>query len=62
MSDIQTAIKPAESDPLLQTVREPRTIESFNFNDSELLKKMVECIGIAGAAGDSLRFLKADLV
>ena len=41
MSDIQTAIKPAESDPLLQTVREPRTLESFNSNDSELLKKIV---------------------
>jgi bilin biosynthesis protein len=41
MSDIQTAIEPAESDALLQTVREQRTIESFNSNDSELLKKIV---------------------
>ena len=45
MSDFQTAVNPAESDALLQTVREQRTLESFKANDSELLKKMVECMG-----------------
>jgi len=45
MSDIPTAIYPAESDALLQTVREQRALETFNPNDSELLKNMVECMG-----------------
>ena len=45
MSDFQTAVNPAESDALLQTVREQRALETFNPNDSELLKKMVECMG-----------------
>lgn len=45
MSDFQTAIDPAQSDALLQTVREQIALETFNPNDSELLKKMVECMG-----------------
>ncbi|MEG3940368.1 HEAT repeat domain-containing protein [Microcoleus sp. S36b_A3] len=45
MTNIQTAIDPAESDALLQTVREQRSLQTFNPNDSELLKKMVECMG-----------------
>lgn len=45
MTNIQTAIDPAESDALLQKVKEQRALETFNPNDSELLKKMVECMG-----------------
>ncbi|MBE9093827.1 HEAT repeat domain-containing protein [Tychonema sp. LEGE 07203] len=45
MTNIQTAIDPAESDALLQKVREQKALETFNPNDSELLKKMVECMG-----------------
>ena len=45
MTDIQTAIDPAESDALLQTVREQMALATFNPSDSELLKKMVECMG-----------------
>jgi hypothetical protein len=41
MSDVQTVIEPAESDALLQTVREQKTIETFNPKDSELVKKML---------------------
>ena len=45
MTEIQTAIDPAESDAVLQTVREQMALKTFNPNDSELLKKMVECMG-----------------
>ena len=45
MTDIKTAIDPAETDALLQTVREQIALQTFNPNDSELLKQMVESMG-----------------
>ncbi|MEG5031595.1 hypothetical protein [Microcoleus sp. AT3-D2] len=45
MTDIQTGIEPAESDALLQTMREQMALATFNPSDSELLKKIVECMG-----------------
>ena len=47
MTDIKTAIDPTATDALLQTVREQIALQTFNPNDSELLKRMVECLGDA---------------
>jgi bilin biosynthesis protein len=45
MTETQPAIAPAEADALLEMVTEQMTLDTFNPEDHNLLKKMVECLG-----------------